>query len=102
MHLNLITPDRRVYEGEVDRVTVPGVKGSFSVLENHAAIVSALAQGYVDILQAADGEVIFDSESGKIRRGHDRDKEFSFHIDGGVIEVLNNKVTILAEKLIED
>ncbi len=77
MNLEIITPDKTVFQGEVTSVTVPGKKGSFEVLNNHAPIISTLD----------DGKVI-------IRNNKD---EKAFHIKGGVVEVLDNKVTVLAE-----
>lgn len=77
MLLEIITPDKKVFKGEVVSVTFPGVSGSFQVLENHAPIVSALNKGILK----------YQSENG--------DQEVE--IDGGVVEVNNNKVIVLAE-----
>jgi len=49
MNLQVLTPDKTIYEGEVDSVIVPGSKGSFEVLHNHAPIVSSLNKGEVRI-----------------------------------------------------
>jgi F-type H+-transporting ATPase subunit epsilon len=76
MNLEIITPDKKVFSGEVEVVTLPGSDGSFQVLKDHAAIVSTLGKG---ILKA--------------------DKQ-EFTIDGGVVEVLNNKVLVLAEAVL--
>lgn len=76
MNLEIITPDKKVFSGEVEVVTLPGTEGSFQVLKDHAAIVSTLGKG---ILKA--------------------DKQ-EFTIDGGVVEVLNNKVLVLAEAVL--
>lgn len=78
MILEILTPDQTVYQGEVTSVTVPGTQGSFEVLNNHAPIISTLE----------DGKVI-------IRTGGKNEE--SFFIKGGVIEVLDNKITVLAE-----
>lgn len=78
MILEILTPDQTVYEGEITSVTVPGTQGSFEVLKNHAPIISTLE----------DGKVI-------IRTGEK--SELNFIIKGGVIEVIKNKVTVLAE-----
>jgi F-type H+-transporting ATPase subunit epsilon len=78
MNLQIITPDKKVYEGEVKLVQVPGSKGSFQILKNHAPIISTLESGNVKII---DGE----------------DKTSLVPIGGGVIEVKNNKIIILAE-----
>lgn len=78
MTLEILTPDKKVYEGEVTSVTVPGTAGSFEILNNHAPIISTLE----------DGKVIIRS-SGK--------NEERFVIKGGVVEVVDNKITLLAE-----
>ncbi len=80
MFLEIITPDAKVFEGEVDAVKVPSTNGEFEVLNNHAATVSALGAGSVRVV-----------EKGARR---------FFKIDSGVIEVLKNKVIILAESAI--
>jgi len=77
MTLEILTPDKKVYEGEVNSVTVPGAQGSFEVLNNHAPIISTLEDGKV-IIRGGEGER-------------------SFFIEGGVVEVINNKVVVLAE-----
>jgi F-type H+-transporting ATPase subunit epsilon len=78
MKLEILTPDKKVYEGEVRSVTVPGTMGSFEVLKDHAPIISTLE----------DGKVI-------IRK--DNSPEETIYIKGGVIEVLNNSIMVLAE-----
>ena len=78
MYLEIITPERKVYEGGVDLVTLPGSKGSFQVLNNHAPIISSLDAG----------EVVYKDKKGA---------EHSVTVDGGVVEVLFNKITVLAE-----
>lgn len=82
MQLDIITPDRKVYEGEAKEVYLPGVDGSFELLDNHAAMVSALAHGQLTVTTTAEGV-----------------KNYQIH--GGVVEVNNNKVTILAEGISE-
>jgi F-type H+-transporting ATPase subunit epsilon len=76
MTLEILTPDKKVYEGEVTSVTVPGTMGSFEILNNHAPIISTLEDGKLTVRGAKD-EV--------------------FLIKGGVVEVNNNKVMVLAE-----
>ena len=73
MFLEIITPDRKIFAGQASVVTLPGVDGSFQILNDHAALVSTLEKGTL----TADKDV--------------------FQIEGGVVEVLNNKVLILAE-----
>ena len=77
MHIEIITPDKKVFEGEVDSSTFPGAKGAFQVLNNHAPLVSDLSQGKIKV-----------SVSGQIQE---------FRILGGVVEVLNNNISVLAE-----
>lgn len=78
MTLEILTPDKTVYEGQVTSVTVPGAMGSFEVLKDHAPIISTLE----------DGKVII--------RGGAKPEEVLF-IRGGVVEVLNNRIIVLAE-----
>ena len=77
MYLEIITPDKKIFEGEVKSVQVPGANGSFQMLNNHAAIISTLVKGQVKI-KTSEGEEIVE-------------------VDGGVVEMRNNKVIILAE-----
>ena len=79
MHLEIITPDKKVFSGKVNVVQVPGTKGLFEVLEYHAPIISTLEKGRVKIVEGS--------------------AESFFQIDGGVIEVKNNQVIILAESI---
>ncbi|WPU95418.1 ATP synthase F1 subunit epsilon [Mucilaginibacter sabulilitoris] len=79
MTLEILTPDKKVYEGEAASVTVPGALGLFEILNNHAPIISTLQDGKLTV------------------RGGSAAKEEVFYIKGGVVEVLNNKVIILAE-----
>ena len=78
MLLEIIAPDQKLYSGEVDLVQVPGSKGSFEILRNHAPIISTLEQGQIRIVDQKGGTTLFD-------------------VDGGVIEVKNNKIIVLAE-----
>jgi F-type H+-transporting ATPase subunit epsilon len=80
MKIEIITPDRKVYEGEIKSVKVPGKKGAFQVLKDHAPIISTLQAGSVIIIDEYNKEKIFD-------------------IDGGVIEVKANKIILLAESV---
>ena len=80
MTLEILTPDKKVFEGEVSSVTVPGPAGSFEILNNHAPIISTLEDGKVTV------------RSGK---GAER-----FIIKGGVVEVNDNKVILLAEGVV--
>ena len=77
MHLEIITPDRKVFEGEVTAAQFPGADGSFEVLNNHAPLIATLKAGDVTLTGASGREVI--------------------RIEGGVVEVLRNNVIVLAE-----
>ncbi|WP_306551114.1 ATP synthase F1 subunit epsilon [Daejeonella sp.] len=78
MKLEILTPDKKVYEGEIRSVTVPGTMGSFEVLKDHAPIISTLE----------DGKVIIRKDNSSVE---------TIFIKGGVIEVLNNSIMVLAE-----
>ncbi len=80
MKIEIITPDRKVYEGEIKSVRVPGKKGSFQVLKDHAPIISTLEKGSVIIVDQANKEIVYE-------------------IDGGVVEVKMNKIILLAESV---
>ncbi|HQS06562.1 MAG TPA: F0F1 ATP synthase subunit epsilon [Daejeonella sp.] len=59
MKLEILTPDKKVFEGEVRSVTVPGTMGSFEVLKDHAPVISTLEDGKVIIRTDKDEETIF-------------------------------------------
>ncbi len=80
MNLEILTPSKKVFSGSVKLIKVPGSGGSFEVLENHAAIISTLDAGIVKVI------------------GND-DEKHEFNINGGVIQVVKNKVIVLAESL---
>ena len=80
MKIEIITPDKKVFEGEIKSVRVPGKKGSFQVLKDHAPIVSTLDNGPV-IMVDMDGN------------------ESVYEINGGVIEVKANKIILLADSV---
>ena len=79
MKVEIITPDTVLFSGEnISLVQLPGIDGSFEVLNNHAPLISVLKKGRIKIV--------------------DQNKQTQFfEIKGGVIEVLRNKVLILAE-----
>ena len=82
MHLEIITPDKTIFDGEVESATFPGSKGSFQVLKNHAALISSLDKGKVTY------------------RINDNEQEIV--VNGGVVEILNNNIILLAEEIIEE
>lgn len=80
MKIEIVTPDRKIYEGEIKSIRVPGKKGSFQVLKDHAPIISTLETGSVIIIDQANIQTVFE-------------------INGGVIEVKANKIILLAESV---
>ena len=78
MLLEIIAPDKNLYSGEVDLIQVPGSKGSFEILRNHAPIISTLDKGQIRIVDQKGATQFFE-------------------VDGGVIEAKNNKIIVLAE-----
>jgi F-type H+-transporting ATPase subunit epsilon len=76
MTLEILTPDKIVFEGEATSVILPGTLGQFEILNHHAPIISTLQDGKVIVRGAKEG---------------------TFFIKGGVVEASNNKVMILAE-----
>ncbi len=78
MNLEIVTPDTTIYTGEVSLVQLPGVDGLFEVLNMHAPIISVLSKGRLKVID-------------------DQKVTHYFDINGGVVEVINNKLLILAE-----
>ncbi len=79
MKIEIITPDKRVYAGEGVSATFPGTQGSFQVLNDHAPLVSTLGTGTLVVDEGASKK--------------------TFTVDGGVVEVLHNRVLVLAESI---
>jgi F-type H+-transporting ATPase subunit epsilon len=77
MHLEIITPDKKVFEGDVVSASFPGTDGSFQVLNDHAPLISLLKQGLVEYKS--------------------KESTSQVAITGGVVEVLKNKVVLLAD-----
>ena len=75
MDVQIITPDKSLYKGQADLITVPGTSGSIGILNHHAPLVSSLKKGEIKIVL--------------------NEKEEFFKIEGGVIEVSQNKVIVL-------
>ncbi len=78
MHLEILTPEKKLFSGEVYGVQLPGEEGLFEVLDRHAPLVSALGKGKIKILL-------------------DKTDTTSFTITGGFAEVLNNRISVLVE-----
>lgn len=96
MRVEIITPETEIFKGEADAVQLPGLDGSFQVLNNHAPIISALAEGAVKI-DLTDDHQIYEKMSGQIEHDASDDKVIRINIKGGIMEMMNNKVIILAE-----
>ncbi|HEY0975932.1 MAG TPA: ATP synthase F1 subunit epsilon [Flavobacteriales bacterium] len=78
MRLEIITPDKELFKGEAQSVVVPGVDGSMGFLDNHAPLITVLKAGEVKV---------------KLENG----SQELFPVNGGVVEVSNNHVIVLAE-----
>ena len=78
MQLDILTPERKIYSGEVYGVQLPGVEGSFEILDRHAPLISALGSGRMKIITRKTTSELW-------------------NISGGFVEGLNNKATVLVE-----
>ena len=78
MTLEILTPERKVFSGDVYGVQLPAITGLFEVLDRHAPMVSALKAGKLKILT-------------------DKNNSVSYRIQGGFAEIINNKTTVLVE-----
>jgi F-type H+-transporting ATPase subunit epsilon len=95
MHLEIITPEAKIFSGEAEAVQFPGIDGLFQVLNNHAPIISALGKGVIKIDLVSPFEK---TEKSSHLIEEDKDpKIVRVGIKGGVVEMLNNKVIVLAE-----
>jgi F-type H+-transporting ATPase subunit epsilon len=79
MKLDILTPERKIYEGEVYGIIVPGINGYFELLDNHAPIVAALGNGNMKVIKDKNNNME------------------EYKINGGFIEMSNNKTTVLVE-----
>ena len=80
-NLQVVVQDRTIFEGAATSVIVPGEAGYLGVLANHAPLLSTLGEGRLDIKTDGDSP--------------------SFNISGGFVEVLNNEVTVLADRVVQ-
>ena len=97
MQLEIVTPDKSLFKGEVDYIYCPGAHGSFGILNNHAPIIATLKKGEVKVKIAEENALRFDNEVGMLVHDNEIGAEVRFDIEGGVVEVKNNKVIVLAE-----
>lgn len=84
MNLEILTPEKKLFSADVYGVQLPGITGKFEVLEKHAPIVSALGKGTL--------KVLIDSKN----------QTQKFTISGGFVEVIHNRVVVLAESAQEE
>lgn len=96
MHLEIITPETKIFKGEVEAVQLPGLDGSFQVLKGHAPIISALAEGKVKVDLTASFERT-EKTSELVEDDSSNSKVIRIPIKGGVMEMLNDKIIVLAE-----
>ena len=78
MNLEIVNPDKLIFEGEAQAVVLPGIDGSFEILNNHAPLISVLGKGNIKVTDT----------NGKANL---------YKINGGVVENLKNKVLILVD-----
>ncbi len=78
MHLEIISPEKQMFAGEITIVKLPGTLGSFEIMENHAPIISTLTKGKIKVKET-NGVISY------------------FEINGGLIEASNNEVKVLVE-----
>jgi F-type H+-transporting ATPase subunit epsilon len=83
MTLEILTPEKKIFSGEVYGVQLPGIDGSFEVLDRHAPLVSALKAGKLKVLK-------------------DKTTSDFYSIQSGFVEVINNKTTVLVEGAVEE
>ena len=77
MTVDILTPDKHLFDGEAIYVSLPGIDGSLGILSNHAPLVTTLRKGEITVKTGSE--------------------ELTFEVNGGTVEVLNNHVTILAQ-----
>ncbi len=80
MYLEILTPQKKVFGGKIKLLKVPGSKGSFEILNNHAPIISTLDKGILKVITS-------DNETQ------------NYNIDSGVVQVANNKIIVLVESV---
>lgn len=96
MQLEIITPEANVFAGDANAVQLPGLDGLFQVLNGHAPIISALKEGVVKVDLAADFSTS-EKTSDLIVKDPKDSKIIRIAIKGGVAELMNNKLIVLAE-----
>lgn len=79
MHLEILTPEKTFYKGEVDSVTLPGSMGSFQILKNHAPLIASLKKGILSFM-----------EDGHLK---------AMEVTDGFVEVSNNRVIVCIDSV---
>ena len=82
MYLEILTPDEKIFEGEVITTSFSGIDGTFQVMNNHAPMISILGLG-------------------DLRYTEDKKNEQTITVNGGIVEVLNNKTVVLVEEIVD-
>ena len=93
MVLEIVSPEAKLFSGEVNSVTLPGVDGSFQILNNHAPIVSILQKGEIKIVAnqfSLPKEVV--NQFVKLN-----EQTYTLSINSGTIEMKDNKIIVLAD-----
>ena len=93
MILEIISPEAKLFSGEITSITVPGVDGSFQILNNHAPIVSLLQKGTINITAP---NLKFTKETADLFTKVN-DQNYTLAISSGTIEMKDNKVIVLAD-----
>lgn len=78
MYLEIVTPEKKLYAGEIELISLPGSKGSFEILNSHAPIISTLEKGQIKVIEENKNEILFD-------------------INRGVVECVDNNVIVLVD-----
>jgi len=98
MQLEIITPDTKVFSGDATAVQFPGLDGLFQVLNNHAPIISSLKSGEVKVDLSAPIKADEREDLNAAVRVDDRNASLIYvSINGGVVEMSDNKIIVLAE-----
>ena len=95
MQLDILTPERKLYSGDVVSVEMPGIDGYFGILDNHAPMISALKAGKITVDQVNAISPSDDAIDTFIEDA--KDKRFGIDIKGGVVEIFHNKVIVLLD-----
>ena len=91
MYLEIVSPESTLFKGDVESVSVPGIDGEFEMLNNHAAVVSILKEGFVKIR----GQIKI--EESNISKFDKKDDSYWLAISSGTIEMNDNKIIVLAD-----